>query len=166
MEARLNRPRLALSSYRQAQAIGIQQYRGDSGNLFKRLQLMESQNKVCGVLGTIAPKEADAECGRAARFMNATTLDPSNAGFLGYLAGQYFDMGGVYDTLASRSRASKAEVRRFREAAVDMYRRSSEIWSDLRDRRLVNPTDSGRVTAATLTLARAKAALNQSHPDE
>jgi len=160
METRLGRLTKALSAYRQAMAMAIVEYRADSANLYKRLQLMESQNKICGVLGRITPKEAEPECARAARFMNATVLEPTNAGYRGYLAGQYSEMGQAYDSLASRRSGSVAEARRFQGAALDMYRRSSEIWTDLRDRRLVNPTDTARVSAAALAVSHAEAALN------
>ena len=92
--------------------------------------------------------------------MNATELEPSNAGYRGYLAGQYMDMGQAYDSLTAHPSVSGADARRFQQAALDMYRRSSEIWTDLRDRRLVNPTDTARVSAAALAVARAEAALH------
>jgi len=152
--------RWQMAAYRQAMAMAIVEYRADPANLYKRLQLMESQNKICGVLGRITPKEAEPECARAARFMNATVLEPTNAGYRGYLAGQYSEMGQAYDSLASRPSVSRADARSFQQAALDMYRRSSEIWTDLRDRRLVNPTDTARVSAAALAVSRAEAALN------
>ena len=140
--------------------MAVAEFRVDSTNLYKRFQLMESQNKICGVLGRMAPAQADPACARAARFMNATVLEPSNAGYRGYLAGQYSDMGQAYDSLASRLQASTPGARRFRVAALAMYRRSSEIWTDLRDRRLVNPADTARVSAAALAVSRAEAALS------
>jgi tetratricopeptide (TPR) repeat protein len=161
MEMRLRRPAQALSRYRQALAIGAEQLRADSANLVKRLQLMESQAKICRALGAATPERAEAECSRAAALMNAMVLEPSNAGYRGYLAGQYSDMGQAYDSLAAHRPPSSPDGRRFRVAALEMYRRSSEIWSDLRDRGLVNPTDTGRVSAAALAVARAEAAVNQ-----
>jgi eukaryotic-like serine/threonine-protein kinase len=166
VETRLGRPARALAAYRQALGMAVGEFQADSTNLYKRLQLMESQNKVCGVLGRIAPAEAEPACARAARFMDATVLEPSNAGYRGYLAGQYSEMGQAYDSLASRVQVSSPGGRRFQVAAVGMYRRSSEIWTDLRDRRLVNPTDTARVTAAVLAVARAEAALNASAADQ
>jgi hypothetical protein len=71
-------------------------------------------------------------------------------------------MGQAYDSLASRLQPSTAGARRFRVAALAMYRRSSEIWTDLRDRRLVNPADTARVSAAALAVTRAEAALSAS----
>ena len=165
MQTRLGRPRQALSAYRQALAIGVEAFRADSGSLYKRFQRMESQNKICGVLGIIAPNDAVAECAKAARFMNATVLEPSNAGYRGYLAGQYSEMAQAYDSLVARS-TSSSNARQFRLAALDMYRRSSEIWTDLRNRDLVNPTDTARVSAAAAAVARAQAELGLGAPSE
>jgi hypothetical protein len=44
-------------------------------------------------------------------------------------------------------------------AALAMYRRSSGIWSDLRTRNLVSPTDTFRVSAAERAVGRVEAAL-------
>jgi hypothetical protein len=98
--------------------------------------------------------------------MNGTVLEPSNAGYRGYLAGQYMDMGQAYDSLAIRGSVSKPAARRFTVAALEMYRHSAEIWSDLHDRGLVNPTDTARVTAAVLAVARVEAAMNGGAPGE
>jgi hypothetical protein len=49
--------------------------------------------------------------------------------------------------------------RRRRLAALELYRRSSAIWSDLDARGLINPADTGRVTAAKQAVARVEAAL-------
>ncbi|HKT58436.1 MAG TPA: serine/threonine-protein kinase [Gemmatimonadales bacterium] len=160
MEMRLGRAGQALARYREAHAMGAEEFRADSGNLYKRLQVMESQARICRALGAVAPGGAETECSRAAALMNATVLEPSNAGYRGYLAGQYSDMGEAYDSLAAHHPASSPAGRRLRQAAFDMYRRSSEIWTDLRDRRLVNPTDTARVSAAAGAVARAEAALN------
>jgi non-specific serine/threonine protein kinase/serine/threonine-protein kinase len=159
MEFGLGRAGHALSRYRQALAMRGEEFRTDSTNLFKRVQLMESEAKVCRALGTTSPREAEPACARAAQFMNATTLDPSNAGYRGFLAGQYSDMGQTYDSLAAHP-ARQADVGRYREAALDLYRRSSQIWTDLHDRGLLNPTDTARVGAAALAVSRAEAALS------
>jgi non-specific serine/threonine protein kinase/serine/threonine-protein kinase len=158
MEFRLGRAAQALPRHRQALAMRSEEFRADSTNLFKRFQVMESESKICAVLGALSPREAEPACSRAAELMNATALDPSNAGYRGFLAGQYSDMGQAYDSLAAHP-AQKADVERFRQAALDMYRRSSRIWLDLRDRRLVNPSDTARVSAALKAVTRAEAAL-------
>jgi non-specific serine/threonine protein kinase/serine/threonine-protein kinase len=159
VETRLGRWAAALGAYRQALGVTVEEYRADSASLYKRMQLMESQNKVCRALGMVSPTEAEPVCSRAARFMSATVLEPSNAGYRGYLAGQYSEMGEGYDSLASRLRVSPASARRFQLAALEMYRRSSEIWTDLQERRLVNPTDTARVGAAALAVARAESTV-------
>ena len=68
-------------------------------------------------------------------------------------------MGRMYDSRVARP-ARQADVGRYREAALDMYRRSSQIWTDLHERGLLNPTDTARVGAAALAVSRAEAALS------
>jgi hypothetical protein len=89
--------------------------------------------------------------------MEATTLEPSNAGYRGYLAGAYSDLAEVYDSLERRG--APEDRRRQRQAALELYRRSSAIWSDLDARGLVNPADTGRVAAARQAVARAEGAV-------
>jgi hypothetical protein len=91
--------------------------------------------------------------------MHETSLDSSNAGYRGYLAGAYSDLAEVYDSLAARG--AGADRGRRGRAALELYRRSSAIWSDLETRRLVNPTDTGRVSAARQAVARAEAAVGR-----
>jgi hypothetical protein len=55
--------------------------------------------------------------------------------------------------------ASSAERRAHRMAALETYRRSSPLWSDLASRGLVYPADTGRVTAAARAVSRAEAVL-------
>ena len=157
MLLKLGKPAEALATYQQSRAIRAAELRADSTNLFKRFQVIESQANVCRATTATAPTRAGRECERAAELMNATTLEPSNAGYRGYLAGAYSDLAEVYDSLERRGAAE--DRRRRRLAALELYRRSSAIWSDLDARRLVNPTDTGRVTAAKLAVARAEAAL-------
>jgi hypothetical protein len=91
--------------------------------------------------------------------MRETALEPSNAGYRGYLAGAYSDLALVYDSLAEHG--DRSERGRRARAALDLYRQSSGIWSDLDTRRLVNPTDTGRVSAARQAVARAEAAVRR-----
>jgi hypothetical protein len=89
--------------------------------------------------------------------MHATTLEPSNAGYRGYLAGAYSGLAEVYDSLGARG--SPEDQRRRRLAALELYRGSSAIWTDLDARGLVNPADTGRVAAARQAVVRAERAV-------
>jgi tetratricopeptide (TPR) repeat protein len=146
----------ALAAFQQSRAIRVNEFRQDSTNLFKRFQLIEAQAGVCRASAPTTPAQADQECERAAELMHGTTLEPSNAGYRGFLAGQYSDLAEAYDSLERHGAAEEQHRRHL--AALDLYRRSSAIWSDLDARGLVNPTDTGRVTAARRAVARAERA--------
>jgi non-specific serine/threonine protein kinase/serine/threonine-protein kinase len=149
----------ALAIYRQSLATRSADLAADSTNVDKRFQVVESQTSICRAAAALAPARADQECDRAARFMHETRLDPTNAGFRGYLAGAYSDLAEVYDSLATHGRPADRRLRHL--AALDLYRQSSSIWSDLETRGLVNPTDTGRVTAARRAVAQAEIAVKR-----
>lgn len=154
---KLGKPRDALASYEQSHEIRVKELGADSTNVFKRFQVLESQASICQATATLALARADRECERAAALMRETSLDPANAGYWGYLAGAYSDLAAVYDSLAGRG--SAGERRRHRATALELYRESFAMWSDLKARGLVNPTDTGRVTASMRAVTRAEAAL-------
>jgi hypothetical protein len=157
MLIKLNQPGEALATYRQSRVIRVAELHGDSTNLFKRIQLVEAQAGVCRATAALAPARADPECEGAARLMRETVLDSANAGYRGYLAGQYSDLAQVYDSLVARG--GRSERTRRARAALELYRQSADIWLDLERRGLVNPTDTARVTAARLAVTRAEAAV-------
>jgi tetratricopeptide (TPR) repeat protein len=159
MLVRLGRPREALPAYRQSLAIRADELRADSTNLFKRTQLIESHGRICRTLGSIAPETAGPSCATFRRMMIDTHIDPSNAGYRGYFAGAYGDLGAVYDSLASNPGTPAAEREGYRRDALDAHRRSLIIWSDMKARGIVNPVDTARVTAAARAVARAEAVL-------
>jgi eukaryotic-like serine/threonine-protein kinase len=158
MLLKLGKPKDALAIYQQSLAIRSTDLAADSTNVDKRFQLVESQTSLCRAAAALAPTRADQECERAARLMDQTRLDPTNAGFRGYLAGAYSDLAAVYDSLALHGGRSDRGARA--RTALELYRRSSAIWSDLDARKLVNPTDTGRVSAAKQAVARAEAAIS------
>jgi eukaryotic-like serine/threonine-protein kinase len=157
MLLKLGKPREALATYLESRTIRVGELRKDSTNLFKRFQVIEAQASVCRATAATAAARADQECQRTAELMDATTLEPSNAGYRGYLAGAYSDLAAVYDSLGRR--ATPEDRRPRRQTALELYRRSSAIWSDLDARGLINPADTGRVTAAKQAVARVEAAL-------
>ncbi|HEY9507408.1 MAG TPA: hypothetical protein VIQ27_15670, partial [Gemmatimonadales bacterium] len=83
-------------------------------------------------------------------------VEPTHAFPRAFLAAASTEMGRGYDTLAARHNTPEADRRDYRFAAVERYRRSHEIWQDLRARGLVSPVDTGLVTASARNLARAQ----------
>jgi len=161
MLLKLGRPREALVAYRETLAIREQLMTMDS-SFARRIEMIEARGRICQALARVDPQAAGAACARVVRLMDSTPIEPTNAGYRGYMAGAYSDVGEVYDSLAARRAIAVPERHADREAALETYRRSSAIWSDLFTRGLVYPADTGRVTAAARAVARAEAALRES----
>src|SRR4029434_5731286 len=116
---------------------------------------------ICKSLAALASPLATAACVETASFIEATPVEPDHAFPRAYFAAIWFDLGEAYDILAVRRSALLSERSAHRNAALRMYRRSSEIWNDLAARKLVSPTDTFRVTAAARAVQRAEAALGR-----
>jgi len=99
MLLKLGRPGEALAAYRETLAIREQAVAADS-SFAKRVELIESQGRMCQALARADPSSAGAACARAVRLMDSTPIEPTNAGYRGYMAGAYSDVGEVYDSLA------------------------------------------------------------------
>jgi tetratricopeptide (TPR) repeat protein len=155
----LGRHREALDYFRRARDYQFQDLRADPGNLLQRLAVAGDDAWICKTLAALASTEAEAACATTARFVDSTRVEPDHAFPRAYFAAIWFDLGEAYDTLTAR-RVGPAQSRRaHQEAALTMYRRSSEIWSDLAARNLVSPTDTFRVSAAARAVERAEAGL-------
>ncbi len=156
----LGRHREALEYFRSARRFNIEDLGRDPGNLFNRLALAGDHAWVCKTLAALArPAEAAAACVETASFVDSTRVEPDHAFPRAYFAAIWFDLGEAYDSLAALPATPRAERRTHRVAALNMYRRSSEIWSDLAARKLVSPTDTFRVGAAARAVERTEAAV-------
>jgi tetratricopeptide (TPR) repeat protein len=159
MLVRLGAREQALGDYRRALALREKELKADSANQWKRLSVIESHARICKTLVSLGRSAAPAACAETASLMNATTVEPTNAGTRGYIAGAYSDLGEVYDSLAVSRATPAADRRMHRRAARDMYQRSFDIWSDMTARGIVVPADTGRLGAAARAVARSEAAL-------
>jgi serine/threonine protein kinase/tetratricopeptide (TPR) repeat protein len=130
--------------------------RADTVNLFNRLAVVEDLGRVCTSLGVLRRPDAPAACTRTTAFAERIVVEPSHAFPRAFLAAIWTGLGRAYDTLAAESGTSAADRRDYRYAAVERYRRSHEIWMDLKARGLVSPVDTGLVTASARDLAHAE----------
>jgi len=130
--------------------------RADTSNLFHRLAIVEDLGRVCKSMAMLGRQDAPAACRRSTSFADRIVVEPSHAFPRAFLAAAWTEMGHAYDTLAGRHSASEADRRDYRFAAVDRYRRSHEIWKDLKALGLVSPVDTGLVTASARDLAHAE----------
>ena len=98
---------------------------------------MEDLGRVCKSLAILGRQDAPAACRRTAAFGDRIMVEPTHAFPRAMLAVAWTDMGRAYDTLAARHSTPEADRRDYRFAAVERYRRSYEIWKDLKARGLV-----------------------------
>ena len=104
--------------------------RNDSTNLFKRFQVIEAQASVCRATAATAPARADQECERAAELMDGDDARAVERRVPGLPGGRVLGpCGGV--RLARAARAAGETGAPGARAALELYRRSSAIWSDL-----------------------------------
>jgi tetratricopeptide (TPR) repeat protein len=157
--AHLGRHREALEYFQRALQFHIEDLHRDPGNLVNRLAVAGDDAWICKSLAALARPEAAAACAETAAFVDSTRVEADHAFPRAYFADIWFDLGEAHDILASRPAAPTAERGAHRIAALNMYRRSSKIWSDLAARKLVSPADTFRVTAAARAVERAEAAL-------
>ena len=130
--------------------------RADTANLFTRLAVVEDLGRVCKSLAILGRQDAPAACSRTAAFADRIVVEPSHAFPRAFLAAAWTNMGHAYDTLAARHSTPGADRRDYRFAAVERYRRSHEIWRDLKARGLVSPVDTALVTVSARDLAHAE----------
>jgi tetratricopeptide (TPR) repeat protein len=154
--AALGRHEEALPYFNTALQRHGRELRADTADLFSRLAVVEDLGRVCKSLAILGRPDAPAACRRTTAFADRIVVEPSHAFPRAFLAAAWTDMGHAYDTLAARHNTSEADRRDYRFAAVERYRRSHEIWSDLKARGLVSPVDTGLVTASARNLAHAE----------
>ena len=130
--------------------------RADTAGLVRRLAIVEDLGRVCKSLAILGRPDAPAACSRTTAFADRIVVEPSHAFPRAFLAAAWTDMGHAYDTLAARHSTSGADRRDYRFAAVERYRRSHEIWRDLKARGLVSPVDTALVTVSARDLAHAE----------
>ena len=161
----LGRHREALEHFQRALGFHTKDLRTDPGSLFNRLAIAGDRSWICKTLTALARPEAASACAETASFVEKTPVEPDHAFPRAYFADIWFNLGAAYDSMAARSATPAGQRRAHRMAALNMYRRSSELWSDLATRKLVSPTDTFRVGAAARAVERAKAAVGsgQSH---
>ena len=130
--------------------------RADTANLFTRLAVVEDLGRVCKSLAILGRQDAPAACSRTAVFADRIMVEPSHAFPRAFLAAAWTNMGHAYDTLAARHSTPGADRRDYRFVAVERYRRSNEIWRDLKARGLVSQVDTALVTVSARDLAHAE----------
>ncbi len=154
--AALNRGEEALTFLRRALRKHALELRADTANLFTRLAIVEDTTRVCKVLATLGSAEAPSACTGASRFAERIAVEPDHAFARGFLAMTWSDLGEAFERLARRPGASAADLADYRLSTRQQFRRSRDIWADLKTRGLVSPVDTGRLADAERAYARAE----------
>ena len=150
----LGRPAEALVQYRRALRQHDAELRADSANLYKKLAVAEDRSKECLMLARLRQPVAASSCAQTAAFVAATPIDASNAFPRAIFARAWFRLGAAHEAMATLSAPSRFA---HKEAARDMYRRSDEIWKDLRSRGLVSRNDATQPDSVARALAQISA---------
>ena len=153
----LGRHEEALTYFRRAVAKHAADLRADTVNLMRKLAVLEDDARICKTLARLDRPDAPENCRRTTRFMSAISVEPEHAFPRAFIAAAWTAVGDAYRTMGTRRSALPDNRRAFRAAAIDSYRRSREIWSDLSARGLVSPVDTGLVTAAERAVVNAEA---------
>jgi tetratricopeptide (TPR) repeat protein len=152
----LGRHEDALTHFRRALRKHQQELRADTVNLIRKLAVLEDQARICETLAILGRPDGPGACGETARFAAAIAVEPDHAFPRAFIAAAWTDLGQGYEAMGAW-RAVQAEDRRaYRARALDMRRRSREIWADLKARGLVSPVDTALVTESERAVARAE----------
>jgi serine/threonine protein kinase/tetratricopeptide (TPR) repeat protein len=157
---RLGDPRQALDYYDRAQAVLIDDLAKDSGNLWKRAGLIEVQAARCAALTRLARHAAAAAvCADAVTLIERTSVEPTNAVIRAALARSYKAMADAY-VAASAEAGSPADQRLGQaRAAVESYRKSVAIWSDMAALDMLTEADDQEAAAVSASLDGAETAV-------
>jgi tetratricopeptide (TPR) repeat protein len=150
--AALNRGEEALTFLRRALRKHAQELRADTANLFTRLAIVEDTTRVCKVLATLGSAQAPSACIGATRFAERIAVEPDHAFARGFVALAWADLGEAFERLTGLSGVSEADLANYRLSTREQFRRSRDIWADLKRRGLVSPVDTGRLAEAERAL--------------
>ncbi|HYC33427.1 MAG TPA: serine/threonine-protein kinase, partial [Gemmatimonadales bacterium] len=146
--AELGRYDEALPYLRRALLAHEKELRADTVNLARKLSVLEDQARVCKTLSKLGRADAPGACSQTARFAGAIRVEPEHAFPRAFIAIASTQVGEGYEAIGARATTTPEDRRRYRAAALEMHRRSRDIWSDLKARGLVSPVDTYRVSAA------------------
>jgi tetratricopeptide (TPR) repeat protein len=152
--AALGRHEEALPYFTRAVRGHLRELRADTANLYSRLTVVEDLGRTCKSLAALGRPSASAACVRATAFAEAISVEPSHAFPRAFLAATWSAVGEAYERLAGQANVATEDRRDYQLAAMDRYRRSRDIWHDLKARGLVSPLDTGLVSASASAVAR------------
>jgi non-specific serine/threonine protein kinase/serine/threonine-protein kinase len=154
MESTLGHGGRALAGYHRSLALRAADVKKDPVNLWKRSSLIEAHAKITKALAREGRRQAaDAEAAEAVALMDKTAVEPTNAAFRSFFADTYADLGEAQVTLARHVETPTTESGEHWRAAREAYRRSLDVWQDLRQRGSVTQIDRAKPEAVAAALA-------------
>ena len=148
MLARLAELPQALARYRQSLELRSRDVESDPSNLWKRASLIEAHAKLAKTLAKMRDGEAAvATCADTLALMDATTLEPTNAAIRGFFAETFGDLAEAHSTLGAAAAPTTPERAEHQRRACELYRRSGEIWQDMRTRGIFSDADTAKADA-------------------
>lgn len=151
----------ALDHYHQALAIREDVIAGDPTNMVHRDALAEIQTNIGEVLAQAGKSDAALESYRKAleSYEARSSASPADIRLRRDLASLYYELGDLHRKLASEAKMPADTRTGIRREACAMYRRSTDIWRDLRDQGIFNGVDAGKAEAVAREIARCEAAV-------
>jgi eukaryotic-like serine/threonine-protein kinase len=149
----------ALQHYRRAAESHERAY-GQSGNRDGFFTLAVSHAGVALAHANLGSRSAALDAVRRADTRLAEAPDnPANSAQRGGRAQVYEYLAETYVALATRRDRGPADARSDWSAACDMFRRSHDVWEDMRRRRILSVTDGAKPDKLGDALAQCKAKL-------
>ncbi len=149
----------ALPRYQASLAIRSAESEADPSNLMKRAGVIQSHAKLAKTLARNGEYgAATTHFDAALALLDATVPESTNAGLHAMMAEQFAELGAVHAVAAADSRSGNAAARERWRRALDMYRRSASIWTDLRERGMLAESDVAQFDAVNREIARCAAA--------
>ncbi len=158
MLTRLGDHQGAVVELRRARAIREASVRADPSSLWKLASLVDSRARLCGVLATLGAPDAASDCLGTARLMDEVAVDPSNSWYRTHSADCYAALGDAFARLAE-GEAAEASGAAMRRRAIEMYRKSRDLFADLSARGILGASDAAKPDAVARALARTEGAL-------
>jgi hypothetical protein len=132
----------------------------DPANLWKRTSLIDADSKLAKTLAATGRADDALDVVRATLgLMEQTSVEPTNASIRSAFADAYAELGHARALVASSRAAAQPE--RWR-AARDLFQRSHDIWTDLRDRGILSPIDQTKLHAVDQQIAKCERMLSPS----
>ena len=144
----------ALLHYRRS-AESYERGYGQSGNRDGFFTLAVSHAGVARAHANLGSRSAALDAVRRAEIRSAEAPDnPANSAQQGVRAQVYEYLAETYVALATRPDRGPADARADWSAACDMFRRSHEVWEDMRRRGILSVTDASKPGEVAREIAR------------